>query len=127
MPGKACERFIFHVMAYAYFFGMPKIRTLHSYSKIGHFKIIEHMKIGHFKKRARDENSNKKTERIWKCSNFGHFKKICICHHVKNISFTCFSGHFIIPPVVVLSYYDWQNNFYSVDLYQAGVQPSIMS
>ena len=23
MPGKACERYIFHVMAYAYFFEMP--------------------------------------------------------------------------------------------------------
>ena len=28
MPGKACERYIFHVMEYAYFFEMPKIRTL---------------------------------------------------------------------------------------------------
>ena len=26
--GKACERYIFHVMAYANFFEMPKIRTL---------------------------------------------------------------------------------------------------
>ena len=28
MLWKACERYIFHVMAYAYFFEMPKIRTL---------------------------------------------------------------------------------------------------
>ena len=28
MPEKACERYIFHVMASAYFFEMPKIRTL---------------------------------------------------------------------------------------------------
>ena len=56
--------------------------SIHSSSENGHFKIIEHMKIGHFKKRARDENSNKKRERNWKCSNFGHFKKIGTFHHV---------------------------------------------
>ena len=30
--------------------------------------------------------------------NLGHFKIICICHHAKNISLTCFLGHFILPP-----------------------------
>ena len=49
----------------------------------------------------------KKRERNWNCSNFRHFKKIGICHHVKNISFTCFSGHFIITPV---------NNFYLISI-----------
>ena len=28
MPGKACERYIYHVMEYAYFFEMPKTRAL---------------------------------------------------------------------------------------------------
>ena len=31
MPQKACERYIFHVMAYAYFFEMPQNRII-SYS-----------------------------------------------------------------------------------------------
>ena len=64
--------------------------SIHSNSKNGHFKIIKHMKIGHFKKEHVMRIRTKK-ERNWKCSSFGHFKKICIFHHVINISFTCIS------------------------------------
>ena len=51
------------------YFEMPKIRiSLEPFeqneSKIGHFKINEQIKIGHFKKRACDENSNKKEREI---------------------------------------------------------------
>ena len=69
-----------------------------------------------FQKKSTWWEFEQKRERNWKCSNFGHFKKICICHHVQNISFTSFSGHFIIPPVytsyrsfslVVRWYYIW--------------------
>ena len=56
-----------------------------------------------FQKKSTWWEFEQKRERNWKCSNFGHFKKICICHHVKNISFTCFSGHFIIPPYNLLN------------------------
>ena len=47
------------------YFEMPNFRISlepfeQNVSKIAHFKINEHMKIGHFKKRACDENSNKK-------------------------------------------------------------------
>ena len=49
----------------------------------------------------------KSTWSIWKreknrkliCSILGHFRKNCICYHVKNTSFTCFLRHFMIPPV----------------------------
>ena len=41
----------------------------------------------------------------WKCSILGHFKKKCICPHAKNISFTCFLGHFKEPPVNELELY----------------------
>ena len=64
-----------------------------------------------FQKKVRDENSNK---REWETESVRIFKKICICHHVKNISFTYFSGHFMIPPVYYLSYIIlFQHNFRS--------------
>ena len=50
-------------------------------------------------KKARDQKMIQKMNRNWNYSILGHFKNKCICHHVKNISFTCFLGHFIIPPV----------------------------
>ena len=37
--------------------------------------------------------------RKWNCSNLGHFKIKCIWPDVKNTSFTCFLGHFMIPRV----------------------------
>ena len=37
--------------------------------------------------------------RKWKSSILGHFKIKCIWAHVKNTSFTCFLGHFMIPRV----------------------------
>ena len=68
-------------MAFAYYFEMPNFRfILFDYFEMPDFRFIlirEKLKLFEF----------------WV------FKKICICHHVKNISFTCFSGHFIIPPV----------------------------
>ena len=34
--------------------------------------------------------------------DFGAFRKKCICHHMINSSFTCFLGHFMLPPVYIL-------------------------
>ena len=161
MPGKACERYIFHVMAYANFFEMPKIRTLSDslcflfelssralflkcpificsiFLKCPIFESewienrafqnnrtewIENWAFQNnrtyenraFQKKSTWWEFEQKRERNWNSSNFGYFKKICICHHVKNISFTYFSGHFMIPPVYYLSYIIlFQHNFRS--------------
>ena len=42
---------------------------------------------------------------ILKVFDFGAFQKKCICPHAKNISFTCFLGHFKEPPVNELELY----------------------
>ena len=57
------------------------------------------VKVGHFRKKTRDQISNRKKEKNWNCSILGHFRKNCICRHVQNISSTNFLGHFMIPPV----------------------------
>ena len=44
-----------------------------------------------------------KMSRKWKSSILGHFKIKCMWPHVKNTSFTCFLGHFMIPRVVSFS------------------------
>ena len=41
--------------------------------------------------------------------DFWAFQK-CICHHVKNISFKCFLGHFIIPPELRGRSMFWRNS-----------------
>ena len=78
MPKNACERGIYHVMEYAFFSKCPKIEDVHfrfifcflnQKGKMGHFKKIEHRKVGHFEKKARDQL---KTENE---SILGHFEK----------------------------------------------------
>ena len=48
MPQKACERYIFHVMAYAIFFEMPHL----IFGSFSHFSylILKMGKMGHFRK-----------------------------------------------------------------------------
>ena len=50
MPQKACERGFCYVIAFSQFFEMPHNRRI-SFA----FEKIEHKKVGHFKKSARDE------------------------------------------------------------------------
>ena len=45
-----------------------------------------------------------KRNRKWNSTILRHFKILCICHHVKYISFTCFLGQFMLPPV-------WRQNY----------------
>ena len=40
-----------------------------------------------------------KRNRKWNYSIFGHFKISWKCYHMTKSSFTCFLGHFILPPV----------------------------
>ena len=82
MPQKECERYIFRLMAYAFFLNS------HFQNQIG--------KMGHFRKSTWSIWKQKRN-RKWNSSILRHFKK-CICHHVKNIAFTCFLGNFMILP-----------------------------
>ena len=52
--------------------------------------------------------------RKWNCSNLGYLKK-CIWPHVKNTSFTCFLGHFMIPRVL---------DFWILNREKLGARPS---
>ena len=47
-----------------------------------------------------------KLERNWKWNSsiFGHFKILSKCYHMTKSSFTCFLGHFILPPVIYTIY-----------------------
>ena len=54
--------------------------------------------MGHFEKNTWPDSEQKK-EKNWNCSILGHFKNLCKCHHVQNISSTHFLGHFKYPPV----------------------------
>ena len=47
-----------------------------------------------------------KRNRKWNSSIFGHFKILSKCYHMTKSSFTCFLGHFILPPVECLSLID---------------------
>ena len=40
-----------------------------------------------------------KKNRKWNSSIFGHFKILSKCYHMTKSSFTCFLGHFILPPL----------------------------
>ena len=100
MHWKACERYIFHVMAYAF--------LSESDRKMGHFKKTNIKKWGIWNAAFRNKAILKqKRNRNWNEA----FRKKCICHHVKNISFTCFLGHFIIPPVYS-KWIAWNSRFF---------------
>ena len=101
MPQKACERYIFHVMAYAFFWNAQNSKTfnfsvffvrilimcffnarfsIHSARKL--LELFENRAFQY--KRIYENRTLKNTwwefeqnrERNWKCSNFGHFKKM---------------------------------------------------
>ena len=44
-----------------------------------------------------------KRNRKWNYSIFGHFKILWKCYHMTKSSFTCFLGHFKLPPVLRLT------------------------
>ena len=61
MPQKACERGFCHVIAFYQFFEMPHFSHFQNQiGKMGHFKKIEHKKVGHFRKLARDQFLDRK-------------------------------------------------------------------
>ena len=81
-------------------FEMPHISLFQNeIGKMGHFKIFSYRKMGHFEKNDTWLVLKREMNRKWNCSNLGHFKIKCIWPHVKNTSFTCFLGHFMIPRV----------------------------
>ena len=96
MPQKACERFIFHVIAYAFFrnspshfrflFGSKPVTCLFlesptfNGSKIRHFKVFENKKYG-----QRTENEYVEA-----------FQRKMPSHDMS--FFTCFLGHFMVHP-----------------------------
>ena len=89
MPQKACERYISHVMAYARKFGENRA-----------FQNFRTYKNGAIQKIYTWWDLERKIVRNWNYPNVRGISKFSsICHHVKNISFTCFLGHFMIPPV----------------------------
>ena len=80
MPKKACERCIFHVIAFFPF--SESGRKSGAFQKISTWQIFE-----------------PKRNRKWISSILEHFKKLEKCYHVKNTSFTCFLGHLMVSPV----------------------------
>ena len=62
-----------------------------------HFSVV---KNGAFRKIDTWLVLKREMNRKWNCSNLGHFKIKCIWPHVKNTSFTCFLGQFMILRVI---------------------------
>ena len=70
---------------------------------MGHFKIFEHKKVGHFEEKITWSSLKREMIRKWICSILGHFK---IFEHMPSrakTSFTCFLGQFKEPPVKQLT------------------------
>ena len=120
MPQKACERGIYHVMAYAFFFSKcPKIEDVHfrfifcfqnQKGKMGHFKKNEYRKVGHFEKKARDQLKFShlilKTENGPKMSifDFGAFRKKIHMQSRATYIFHILFGVFQVTPPPVIGY-----------------------
>ena len=69
-------------------------------SKSQHVSIFRVYKNGAIQKIYTWWDLERKIVRNWNYPNVRGISKFSsICHHVKNISFTCFLGHFMIPPV----------------------------
>ena len=71
--------------------------------KMAHFR-----KVGHSKILARDQFWNRKGIE----NGMGHSKILCKCYHMTKSSFTCFLGHFMLPPVIsyhYINYYDYRD------------------
>ena len=79
--------------------------------KNGAFQNFLLQKNGAFRKKSTWLSLKREMNRKWNCSNLGHFKIKCIWPHVKNTSFTCFLGHFMIPRV------DVKNNLLMIKWY----------
>ena len=74
--------------------------------KNGAFQEKRTEKSGAFREKSTWSILKREKNRKLICSILGHFRKNCICSHVKNTSFTCFLGHFMIPPVYVNNCWD---------------------
>ena len=80
------------------FWNAPFFPFSESDGKNGAFQEKRTEKSGAFREKSTWSIWKREKNRKWICSILGHFRKNCICSHVKNTSFKGFLGHFKIPP-----------------------------